>query len=499
MNRPTNGAWRRLRADTGRAFACPLLAAAAIFVAAVPAGPAAARTIVIQPSVGTTSEEFENVANTLQPGDTLVLRGGTYSQEARRAISVNGTAAQPVVIRAADGESPLLTRPIETMDTQNNIEIENSSYLILRGLRFEGGSTGVRFLGGHHITVEDCEIFGTGNNALTMNSGNCDSMVIRRTEIHHTGLSPTGTTEGEGMYLGCNNNSCRVTNSRFENNYIHHLRATSDGGNDGIEVKVGSSNNMIRNNVIHDTNIGRRYPGIFVYGGGTAPNIVEGNVIWNSGEAIQVVSDAEIRNNLILSSDIGITAAPHTQVSLMKNVTIANNTIYGHDEGIYVRWSGASNMAIANNAIYCPNGTAVNASGLSASLILANYVEGTLAGVSLDGEGWFAGGTSASAFRNAPAMDLWPTASAPFLGRASASFAPATDFNERPRTAPPDVGAYERDGASTNPGWTVQPGFKSIGSSVDVIPPDKVRDLRGRDAAGASAKSSPRSTQRSKP
>ena len=487
MNRslPTN---RRLGERASRAREGVLILWAALLGLA--ADPAGARTLVIQPSVGTTSEEFENVANSLVPGDTLVLRGGTYSQSARRAVTVTGTAAQPIVIRAADGESPLLTRPIETMDTANNIEIVSCSYLVLRGLRFEGGSTGVRIMGGHHITVEDCEVFGTGNNAISMNSGNCDAIVIRRTHIHHTGLSTAGTTEGEGMYVGCNDNTCRVTNSIFENNYIHHLRATSNGGNDGIEVKVGSYNNIVRNNVIHDTNIGTRYPGIFVYGGGSQPNIVEGNVIWNSGEAIQVVSDAEIRNNLILNSDVGITAAPHGQVALMKNVTIANNTIYGNGQGIYVRWSGATNMALANNAIYSPAGTAVNASGLGASLVLANYVEGGLSGVSLDTQSFIAGGSSASAFRDASAMDFWPTASAAFLGKASASFTPPTDFNERARIAPFDVGAYEREGLSTNPGWSVQPGFKSAVATGDNIPPAAPTDLRAREETAGAASGS---------
>lgn len=97
----------------------------------------------------------------------------------------------------------------------------------------------------------------------------------------------------------------------------------------GHEGQSGSFGNIIRNNVIHDTNIGTRFPCIFVYGGGSALNIVEGNAMWNCGEAIQVVADAVVRNNLILNSDVGITAAPHEQVAQMRNVTIANNTIYG--------------------------------------------------------------------------------------------------------------------------------------------------------------------------
>jgi hypothetical protein len=408
------------------------------------------------------NEEFKNVANTLQPGDELILRGGTYSQSCRRAITVNGTEAAPIVIRAATGERPLITRPADNIDTQNNIEIVNSSYLIIRGLAFQGGSTGVRFIGGHHITLEDSEIYETGNNAIALNSGNTDAFVFRRNHIHHTGLSTSGPTEGEGVYAGCNNDTCRITNSLFEGNYIHDLRGTSDGGNDGIEIKVGSYNNVVRNNVIHDTNIGRRYPCIFVYGGGSGLNIVEGNVVWNCGEAIQVVSDAVIRNNIILNSDVGITAAPHVQVAQMRNVTIANNTLSGHGQCLYIRWSSATSMTLANNAVVCPGATAVDASGLGGSSITvrANYVEGGLSGASLDQSQFFSGGAAASAFTNPQALDFWPRPKGSLVGKADAAFVPANDFNERPRTAPADVGAYEAAGLASNPGWRIVPGFK---------------------------------------
>ena len=55
----------------------------------------------------------------------------------------------------------------------------NSSYLIIRGLAFQGGSTGVRFRGGHHITLEDSEIYETGNNAVSLNYGNSDFFIFR--------------------------------------------------------------------------------------------------------------------------------------------------------------------------------------------------------------------------------------------------------------------------------------------------------------------------------
>ena len=411
----------------------------------------------------TCDEEFENLANDLLPGDELILHGGIYTQSCRRAITVNGTPEEPIVIRAAAGERPVLTRPADNIDLHNNIEIEDSSWVTFRGLTFQGGSIGVRFIRGSNIRFVGNEIHETGANALSMNSGDCDAFTLRRNHIHDTGLSTSGPTEGEGMYIGCNNDTCRTTNSVIEGNYIHHLTATSGGGNDGIEVKPGSHGNIVRHNVIHDTNIGTEYPCIFVYGGGDGQNIVDGNLLWNCGEAIQVVSDAVVRNNLILSSSIhGITAAPHAQVSGIKDVEIVNNTIFGHPKCLYVRWSGATGVTLANNAVYCGGDTAVDGSGLSGPevTVSANYVEGALSGVSIDDKAFFDGGAAAAAFVDPERGDFWPAPGSPLIGAADALEAALRDFNARLRVAPADVGAYESDGVAANPCWQPEAGFK---------------------------------------
>ena len=118
------------------------------------------------------------------------------------------------------------------------------------------------------------------------------------------------------------------------------------------------------------------------------------------------------RNNLVLNSMTGITAAPHAQVAQMRNVTIVNNTIYGHSTCVFVRWSGASNMILANNALYCPGGAAVNGSGLTGSglTISSNYFEGTLSGTAADGAHFVGGGTAAAAFAGPAQLDFWPPA-----------------------------------------------------------------------------------------
>jgi len=150
-------------------------------------------TIEIYPATVDSAEEFENKANSLQPGDELILHTGTYSQNGRRAVTAKGTAEKPIIIRAAELGKVLLTRPADNIDRHNNIEFVDCSHLTIRGLRFQGGSSGVRFIRGDHVTFEQCEIDGVDP---TQNAGSIDCQA---------GLPTTDTSsassEGQGRIV----------------------------------------------------------------------------------------------------------------------------------------------------------------------------------------------------------------------------------------------------------------------------------------------------------
>jgi hypothetical protein len=411
------------------------------------------------------NEEFENVANKLQAGDRLVLRGGVYTQACRRLITGrNGTAENPIIIEAATGETPILTRPAG--NPQNNIEIENSSHLVIRGIHFRGGDTGVRFMGlASSVTFENNEISNVDGNALTTHSGNFSFFTIRRNHIHRTGRA--GSAPGEGMYIGCHNGNCISSNFVIENNYIHDLAGDQ---NDGIEVKYRSHSNLIRNNVITHANQGAGYPCILVYGGGTAVNTVEGNVMWNCGEGIYAVSDAVIRNNIVFNSGNGIASYPHAAVPQMRNLTITNNTVYNSDDCLFLRWSGLTKGILANNAVYCAGKNALNASGLagSATVVRSNYIAGNMSGGSIDNSRFFNGGTATNAFVDPTTSNFWPIRNSMLRNAADPAYVSSFDFNETSRTSPFDVGAYETEGFATNPGWRITADFITITGQITV-------------------------------
>ena len=58
----------------------------------------------------------------LQPGDEVVLAGGTYTLNGNIAIRHRGTAENPIVIRAAEGEQVIFT----AASTRNVLHIEGA-------------------------------------------------------------------------------------------------------------------------------------------------------------------------------------------------------------------------------------------------------------------------------------------------------------------------------------------------------------------------------------
>jgi parallel beta-helix repeat protein len=274
--------------------------------------------------------------------------------------------------------------------------------------------------------------------------------------------------------LGCNNKPDGSTagymfNSVIEGNYIHDLNGPNISQGDGIEIKDGSYNNIVRDNVVHDTN----YPGVIVYGtDGNAPNIVERNVIWNSGDhGIQAAAEAIIRNNVTFNNRAdGIHSHTH-QSAEVGNLQILHNTVVSNRPGVTaVRISLAEGkrlagpVLIANNALYAP------ADGFALRL---PETEIARRAITVSGNAG-AGATDGLPSRVAAAIwnpagrltrDLddhfFPRVGSSLIGAANPRFVVSDDFNRTARESSRDVGAFvfRADG---NPGWAISPGFKKL-------------------------------------
>ena len=417
---------------------------------------------VINVTPGSNWVDILNDANALQPGDEMVFAAGTYSTNSRLSVGFRGTAAQGITLRPADGAEVTITRPNQN---QNTLNLEGAQYLTLKGFEVRGGSAGIRIdsrngFQAKFITLDGNHIHHTGNAAISANiAGNSyQGMHFVNNELDHT------SAEGEGMYLGCNDNACQFFDGVIEKNYIHHTNGPGVTQGDGIELKLGSYNNLVRNNVIHDTG----FPGILAYGtsGNGAPNIFEGNVVWGSdNETVQIASDAIIRNNLIFASDRSSFLSQNHQAARPGNLTLVNNTIIADTQhAIQINSTVLNPIVIANNAIYSRTARAIQLPGLSNVTLSGNV-----------GSGSVSPGLSQSQFNSTgnlitdflgldwtgPGLNAFPAIGSKLIGTGNASFQPTDDFNATPRTGSNDTGAYAFD-AVGNPGWEVGQGFKFV-------------------------------------
>lgn len=398
-------------------------------------------------------EDVEAAMAMLQAGDELVLRDGMYTVQGRFSVNLVGTSDSPILIRAADGETPHIHRADAS---ENLIDLDVAEYVEFRGIEFSGGSAGIRMSDVRNVTIRGCDIHDTGDVAVRANDGGA---VYEQLHIVGNNIHDTNNT-GEGMYLGCNENACQVQDSIIELNWVHHTNGPTIEQGDGIELKEGSFSNIIRHNVIHDTN----YPCILVYAttGNGERNTIDGNVMWNCGDhGIQAAADAIIRNNIILSvGSNGIGLQPH-QSGAPSELTVVHNTIV-IPSGNAIGLSGATGIVtLANNAVFAMGGSAISINGDTSNVTVAGnvgmggfggegYVDGNL-DADFDGANWSGG----------PPVDVFPAAAGSLVGAADVLYTPPEDFNGLPHNSPPDVGAYAfaRGG---NPGWTIAAEFKEF-------------------------------------
>jgi len=410
--------------------------------------------------------------SSLNPGDEVVLSAGVYSQSSRLSFGSFGTAENPIVVRAAEGANVVITRPNAS---QNVMDIEGAQYVTFRGIDIVGGSAGIRIRrkSGRQpisLTFEDMVVRDTDAGGITANESGTmyDGLIFRRNEITNVG----GLA---GYYLGCNNASGGVTDCVFKNglvegNYVHDL---GGGVGDGIQVKDGSYNNIIRDNVVVNSGGGGSV-GIFVYGtdgNNDARNIIEGNVIWNSGDnAIQAAAEATIRNNIIFSAGSGLSgiAIQRNQSNVPGNLTIVNNTIFstGGDDVFNISHYGqeySGPVIVANNALYATEGgRAIGITGFGDLTVVGNIGVGTnssfLAG---NPTAWDPTGNLLADFGSFAAMDAFPIAGSKLIGAGDATYQPDADFNGVSRAGSNDVGAYVYN-PNGNPGWQILSGFKEF-------------------------------------
>ncbi len=242
-------------------------------------------------SSGTPFRTLRHWTGTFKPGDTVLVRGGTYVTSDGAADtwtpSISGTASAQITIRAYPGETPIFDGQ---RTTQQFLVLAGVSYLTIEGLTvrdYQPVGNGVFIVAdsSHHITIRT--VTATGNSGadsstdqfLYVASGSHDILIDR--------VSVSGTTAAAVMVGGGET----VSNVTVQ---ASHLFGNGRGIIDG-DITVGTRivDNVIEDNAMAQVHFHSNGSGHGSTDVAMAGNILRGTVgLWIESLSVSPVTES---------------------------------------------------------------------------------------------------------------------------------------------------------------------------------------------------------------
>ena len=380
-------------------------------------------------------------AKTLQPGETVLVKDGTYSGV---YLTRSGEPGRPITFRSAPGAKPdivitEINRPGFLLEGASYIDIDgfNLDYRVpgvenAGGERWEGGITiksndyGEKRVYAHHVNVTNNRVRGFPGGGI--GSGQADYVTIEGNTIWETARWSKYDTSAISLYQSRDVDQAA--------GFHHIIRANTVFNNENRVPGTGIGNTTTTDGnciIIDDGRNTQKFQGDkTTYPAFTGATLVENNICAdNGGRGVNVFSSDNvlIRNNTFYQN--GRTPDLDSEVSVLaaSNVRVVNNIIVPRDgqraTSVYdgdVAEYRVSNVVFANN-LYFGSGK-LTQRGASDLVADPKFVS-----PSLD--------VNTANFRLQPGS--------PAIDRALLADSPAFDVGGLPRPvgAGPDIGAWE--------------------------------------------------------
>ncbi len=276
----------------------------------------------------------------LQPGDTLLIRGGEYREQLLAARS--GEPGAYITFKAYPGEQVVVRGNDAT--EQNGVFVPAKSYLVFEGLTVRGFHQGFNCQApGHHIVISH-NVFENNLSAGIASSGHasgtakdcCDYLTIEDNTIRNNGYHLNGTpatSPGEGWGSGITlqpNSDPYLFDSNYNQFHTIIRRNTIYHNYDGTGGDVDNDpDHSEGHGIITDR------------GGDLPPLLIENNVIFDNGgvciaplgsQNVWIVGNTCYQNGsdpLFAPQDVqGEIVGFDTKVTAIKNLHVLNNIAY---------------------------------------------------------------------------------------------------------------------------------------------------------------------------
>lgn len=266
---------------------------------------------------GTSGQPFRTLAkgvSVLNPGDTLVVAPGTYTETLIGNIRSGSSWSAPITIRAADLSNRPVMRPnggafVVQFATYQGQPIH---HVIFDGFVLDGSSVEFETVkittGANNIRLQNTEIRNSPRNGVLMTDA-ADYNELRNLEVHHNGQPGNG----HGIYMSTSNNllegSTIYSNAQYgvhvysgsnthcDNNTVRGNRVYGHQAEAGIGLFSGQGH-LAMNNLVYSNN-----GGIHINYGARAAQVLHNTVVGNSGFfAVAVGPESEgamVHNNVL--------------------------------------------------------------------------------------------------------------------------------------------------------------------------------------------------------
>ena len=334
---------------------------------------------------------LQKAANSVQAGDTVIVRAGTY---AGFDLRTDGTAANRIVFQGEAGATITSRNPI----TPDGINLEGADYVTIEGFKVVGmPRTGIRSVLNHHVIIRNNEcdlnqswgiLTGFSDDILIENNITTRSVVEHGIYFSNSGDRPiirnnvSWGNRANGIHMNGDvslGGDGIISNALVEGNVIY---GNGVGGGSGINCD-GVQNSTIRNNLIYDTHAS----GISLYqidgGGGSSGNLVVNNTVIVAADgrwALNIQSGSTgntVRNNILYTAhsfrgSIDISGDSLAGFSSDYNVLMNRMTTNGGDSvQTLAQWQASSGQD-AHSLVATPSQLFVNAAGFDFHLSAAS-------------------------------------------------------------------------------------------------------------------------------
>jgi parallel beta-helix repeat protein len=333
------------------------------------------------------------------PGDTVMVRGGTYYEQVN--FSKGGIQGKNVTVKGYPGERPVIDGSrVAVSGWQALVTMSNVRYIVLDGLDIcnlssASGSADPEgiFINGssHDITIRSCNIYNIVNSSPLNNGrsghaifvlGTNNTTAISNLVIEYCTVHDTKTGTSENITLAGNVDGFSIRHNKIYNTEnIGIIVAGGDGLNPSGNVAVNyARNGVVSDNELYNVSMSNsmdvwgagNYGAIAIYICGGAGTLIENNKVSNCDRGIGLVSESKIyptltsivRNNVVDSCwRTGIYMGDYLNYMGMgtKNCTIVGNTLHQNDRalGAFGEIEGEIRLTehcdsdtISNNIIY---------------------------------------------------------------------------------------------------------------------------------------------------